>query len=366
MHGATLRFLRQYFRPRTDIIDVAEATFTRGNETLPATIYRRHHRTRYHTAWVVLHGITYRGRQHKGLQRFASSMAAAGHLVFIPEIPEWSRFQVAPAFAVPTIRAAVHALHERDDVDRDRIGLFAFSFGGTQSIIAASEASIQAELKGLVSWGGYQSIRTLLEFGLTGEHSIDDQRYQVEPDPYGRWIVGGNYLTRMSGFEDMGDVASALLELATEAGKRGAYAGDPQFEPVKEQLSKRFKGEKLRTFDVFAPRGGVIDKDRSYARELIEPLTDTIITVDPLMDPRSALRNLNVKTFLAHGRDDRLIPFTESLRASREIPPNVLAGCAITGLFAHSGGTSNSLNTVGKVREGRLFLSTLDRALNLI
>ena len=366
MHGATLRFLRQYFRPRTDIIDVAETTFTRGPETLPATIYRHRDRTHYRTAWVVLHGITYRGRQHKGLQRFAGSMAAAGHLVFIPEIPEWSRFKVAPAVAVPTIRAAVHALHERDDVDRDRIGLFAFSFGGTQAIIAANDATIQAELRGLVSWGGYHNIRHLIDFAFTGEHELDGQVYQAEPDPYGRWIVGANYLTRMSGFEHMDDVAGALLELATEAGTRGIYAGSPLLEPMKEQLAKRFSGEKLRTFDVFAPRGGVLEGDRAYARQLAQPLTDTVIKADPLMDPTAAMRSLAVRTFLAHGRDDRLIPFSESVRASRQIPRNVLAGCAVTGLFAHSGGTSTSLNTVGKLREGRLFLATLDRALTLI
>ena len=366
MHGATLRFLQQYFRPREDILDVTETTFTRGSDTVGATIYRRRGQKQYRTAWVVLHGITYRGRQHKGLQRFASSMAAAGHFVFIPDVPEWSRFQVAPAAAVPTIRAAVHALHERTDIDRDRIGLFAFSFGGTQSIVAANDASIQRELKGLVSWGGYSSIKRLVHFGFTGEHELDGRRYQVEPDPYGRWIMGGNYLTKLAGFEDYGDVAQSLIELATEAGKRGIYAGDLSFEPLKAEIAARFRGDKLRTFDVFAPRGRILGADRDYARELVTSLSETIVRVDPLMDPTAALAGIRVKTFLAHGRDDRLIPFTESLHANREISPDVTAGCAVTGLFAHSGGTSSQLTVPGKVREGALFLSVLDRALSLI
>ena len=366
MRASTLRFLRQYFRPRRNIIDVSETTFRRGGETLPATVYRRRGQTHHRTAWVVLHGITYKGRQHKGLQRFAGAMAAAGHLVFIPEIPEWSRFRIAPALAVPTIRAAVHALHERTDIDRDRIGLFAFSFGGTQAIIAANDASIERELSGLVSWGGYANVRDLVEFGFTGEHAFDGERYRVEPDPYGRWIVGGNYLTRMAEYERMHDVASALLELATEAGKRGVYAGDPQYEPLKQELAGRFQGEKLQLFNVFAPVGRIVGADRSFARSLIDPVTETILKCDPLMDPTQALAGLRVRTFLAHGRDDRLIPFTESLRASQQIPQQVLAGCAVTGLFAHSGGTSNSLNLRGKLQEGWLFLSTLDRALNLI
>jgi pimeloyl-ACP methyl ester carboxylesterase len=366
MHGAPLRFLHQYFRPRADIIDSAETTFTRGTEVLPASIYRRRGRRTYKTAWVVLHGITYRGRQHKGLQRFASAMAAAGHFVFIPEIPEWSSFQVAPALAVPTIRAAVHALHERNDIDRDRIGLFAFSFGGTQAIVAANDASIERELRGVVSWGGYEDVQHLINFGFTGEHELDGRRYQVEPDPYGRWIVGGNYLTKMSGFEDMDDVAEALIELATAAGQRGVYAGDPIYEPLKEELSRRFQGAKLRTYDVFAPRGRILGSDRSLARELVQPLSETVVRSDPLMDPTAAFGSIRVRTFLAHGRDDRLIPFTESVRASRRINKDVLAGTAVTGLFAHSGGTSTSLTLGGKLREGGLFLSVLDRALSLI
>jgi pimeloyl-ACP methyl ester carboxylesterase len=366
MHAATLSFLRQYFRPRADIIDVSESTFRRGGETLPATIYRRRGRPSHDTAWVVLHGITYRGRQHKGLVRFASSMAAAGHLVFIPEIPEWSRFRIAPALAVPTIRAAVHTLHERTDINRERIGLFAFSFGATQSIVAANDASIEQELRGIVSWGGYANVRDLVHFGFTGEHQLDGQRYRVEPDPYGRWIVGGNYLTRMVGYGHMHDVAGALLELATEAGKRGVFAGDPQYENVNAELAARIQVDKLQMFDAFAPRGRIVGTDRSFARSLVEPVTETILRTDPLMDPTSALAGIRVRTFLAHGRDDRLIPFTESLRASRYVPQEVLAGCAVTGLFAHSGGTSSSLNLSGKLREGSLFLTTLDRALSLI
>lgn len=363
---STLRFLRQYFRPRADIIDISETTFTRGPETLPATIYRRRDRAQFHTAWVVLHGITYRGRQHPGLQHFAGAMAAAGHFVFIPEIPEWSRFQVAPGLAVPTIRAAVHALHERPEIDRDRIGLFAFSFGGTQSIVAASDSSIARELRGVVSWGGYESVHNLIHFGFTGEHELDGRRYQVEPDPYGRWIVGANYLAKMTGFEHMEDVAASLIELSRAAGERGVYAGDPSYEPLKHEIAARFTGEKLRVFDVFAPRGRIVGADRAFARELAQPLAETVVQCDPLMDPSAALQGIAVRTYLAHGRDDRLIPFTESVRASRRIPAENLAGCAVTGLFAHSGGTSTSLSAMGKVREGALFLSVLDRALSLI
>ena len=43
-----------------------------------------------------------------------------------------------------------------------------------------------------------------------------------------------------------------------------------------------------------------------------------------------------------------------------------IAGVAITRLFSHSGGTSGNLSAMGKLKEGRLFLSVLDRALSLI
>src|SRR5690606_28412635 len=102
----TLGFLLQYLRPRPGAVEEAEVPYRRDGETLPATLYRPAGRRGPHPAWVVLHGLTYRGRYHPSLERLARALAASGALVFVPEIPEWRRLRVAPALTTATIRSA--------------------------------------------------------------------------------------------------------------------------------------------------------------------------------------------------------------------------------------------------------------------
>ena len=69
---------------------------------------------------------------------------------------------------------------------------------------------------------------------------------------------------------------------------------------------------------------------------------------------------------VAHGRDDRLIPFSESVRLARALPQQQLVGITITSLFQHSGGTQSGLGPIGLVREGTRFLRLLHRVLRMV
>jgi hypothetical protein len=72
-----------------------------------------------------------------------------------------------------------------------------------------------------------------------------------------------------------------------------------------------------------------------------------------------------VPTLIAHGRDDRLIPFTQSIRLQRALPTGVVRRCTITGLFAHSGGTVDNLGTRTKLVEAFRFAALLRGLLNM-
>jgi len=66
---------------------------------------------------------------------------------------------------------------------------------------------------------------------------------------------------------------------------------------------------------------------------------------------------------LAHGRDDRLVPYTESVRLERGLPKSMVAASSITSLFSHSGGTDHSLGVMGRSREAARFVAMLNRIL---
>lgn len=358
---AALKYLKQYFRPSAAAVERIDASYQRAGCELPAVIYRPA-RQRAGRAWIVLHGLTYHGSRHPGLMRFARSLAASNHLVFIPEILEWTQLHVAPELAAPTIQSAVEVLRARHDVDPDRIGVFGFSFGATQALVAATDTALARHLKAIVSWGGYADIARVVHFAMTGEHEIDGVREHIDPDPYGRWIFAANYLTRVPGYENRTRPAKALMQLAREAGRSGRFAGDPVHNTIKAELASKLDREDRRIYELFAPLG---THDVAAARELGDALAAAVVKIE-LMDPRPLLDRLQVPAIITHGRDDRLIPYTESIRLQRLLPPDRLADFTITSLFSHSGGTEPRLGPVGLTREAGRFAAILNRILTAL
>ena len=363
------KYLRQYFRPDPKRVVVEESQYERDGAPLRAVIYRpapdrpTAQPPDRLPAFVVLHGLTATGVDHPSLKRFASALAASGHVVLVPEITEWSKLLVTPKLTAPTIEAAVSVLKARDDVDPSRIGVFGFSFGATHAIAAAHREAIARDVKIIVAWGGYEDLRRLVRFGLTGEHGVDVVNEVMEPDPYGRWMFGGNYLTKIPGYENMQRVQDALLELAREAGRSGVYAGDPLHHATARRVSEGLRTDEREVFELFAPLG---THDMEKAKVIGQQLADTIIKLDPYMDPVATLEETRVPVIIAHGRDDRLVPYSEGVRLRRRIPKDKLRAFTITDLFSHSGGTEPGLGPLGLLREGARFIQVLNRILTTL
>ncbi len=365
--ASTVGFLRQYLRPRPGALVLETGVCLRGDEALPTTILRPAHPRRRLPAWVILHGLTYHGKEHPALLKFASAVAASGSVVCIPDIPEWKTLHVAPGVTGPSIHAGATALRGRADVAPDRVGVIGFSFGATQSLTAlARDPALAAEIRGVAAWGGYADIHRLFHFGITGEYELDGHAYREEPDPYGAWLMGGNYLTEIPGFEDARPLASVLHRLAMAAGEMKIDAWESGMDPVKLKFRAELPPRFHEAFDLFAPPAHTRHPDLARATTLARDLADAALRTDPLLDPTPDLGQVHTPTFVAHGRDDRLIPFTESLRLARQLPAAALRAIRITSLFSHSGGADPGLGPIGLGREAFRFVRTLHGILDLV
>jgi len=364
--ASTSAFIREYLRPRRGAVEAREVEYDRGGERLPATLYRPARAAGRLPGWVVLHGLTWHGRAHPSLVRFARAIAASGAIVLVPEIPEWRQLRVAPAITVPTIRAAILALDALEESAPGRTGLLGFSFGATQGLIASVDPLLDGHLAAVAAWGGYADLHRLFHFGLTGEHEWEGVRHHLEPDRYGGWIMGANYLTCVPGHEADGAVAEALRTLAEEAGRRQVRSWLPEYDPVKRALRATLHPAQRPLFDAFAPPAGQPAPDPDAAIALAHQLAEAARRQDPLLDPAPFLARVPVDVLLAHGRDDRLVPFTETLRLGRALPPARLHGPTITSLFAHSGGRERDLGVTGLVRETTRLLGVLRGILGLV
>jgi pimeloyl-ACP methyl ester carboxylesterase len=336
----TARFLSAYLRDNTDLLE-EEVEVPLGDTTIPATLLRVRS-TKELPGWVVLHGLTVPGRDHAVLQRFARALAASGGVVLLPEIRAWCELRVAAGVAEETIAASARYLAGMEGVRGGGVGVVGFSFGATQALSTAARAELDAHIRAVVAFGGYCDPERTFVFMMTGEHEWEGVRYKVEPDPYGRWILVGNYLTDLPGYEGMQDVATEALRLAADAGARGIYAADAIYDPLKIAARARLTPPEQEIWDLVAPIAGAT-RNLDRARELARELARVGLRRDPELDPRSSLPHLGGRVVLAHGLEDRLIPFTEVLRIRDLIPANTEVHLAITRLFAHSAGASGLL-----------------------
>ena len=189
--------------------------------------------------------------------------AGTGAAVLTPEIPEWTALRIDPERSVPTIQAAVLTLSERAETAADRTGLIGFSFGAPQALIASTDPALQGRLRLVVGFGGYCDLRRLLRFMFTGEHEWDGVWHTHRPDPYGRWVVGGDGRRRRH--RDSGQQDQHLYGYRSwrshGLGSRGAlFEGDSAWWDSTESRCARL---------VETERGALVDVDRDGDADLV-------------------------------------------------------------------------------------------------
>lgn len=311
-----------------------ETTLTREDRDVPASLYLPEE-GRDIPGWVVLHGITRPGRAHPSLQRFARALAGSGTAVLIPEIPEWTELRLAAETTLSTIKAAVLALDARAETREGNTGLIGFSFGAPQALIASTDPSLQGHLAAVVGFGSYCDIRRTVHFVFTGEHDWEGERYAAHPDPYGRWVLGANLLPRTEGYGGSEAVAEALAELARYSGDQRIEAWKPFYDRRIAEVRDELDTADRRLFDLFAPPAGRLP-DPARAEAMASAVADAAATIPHPMDPLPYLDSLPTPVRLLHGRGDRLIPFTETLRLRSRFGAEADVRADITELFAHS------------------------------
>jgi pimeloyl-ACP methyl ester carboxylesterase len=339
-----------------------EIEIDRGGLTLPASFVVPEGQRDDLPGWIMLGGLTRMGRLHPQLARFADAIAASGVGVIVPEIPEWRDLRLAPGATLPTIEAAVRALDERPEVRRGKYALSGVSFGAPQAAIAASSDLLRDRIAEVVGFGGYCNLERTLRCQLTGLHEWRGVTYRLDPDPYGRWVLAANYLTCTPGYEDAGDVADALRSLALASSGKRIPAWDARHDPLKRELREAVPPGHRALFDLFVAPAGVPPKGGDEAERMAIDLTTACRRAEPLLDPTPELCRMRVPMHLFHGRGDRLVPFTESLRFKEGLPGGLTSRVTVTDLFAHSADTKPSA-LPDRVREVAIFFRAMQRVL---
>jgi pimeloyl-ACP methyl ester carboxylesterase len=225
---------------------------------------------------VLVHGFTPEGRHDPRVRRAATLLARAGFDVAVPTIPGLTAARLRPSDAEPVVATLL--------ARPEPAVLLSVSIGAGPAFLAAADARARDRVTTLVSLGGYASAAELTRFFLTGDYAWDGTRGHVDHDPaLVRTFLSAN-------LELLGPDARRLLD--RDPGAIAAFLAAPP----------------------------------PAARDLLDALS-----------PLTRLPDIHAPLVLIHGRNDRAVPYTETLRLAAARPRGTRV--ALLGLVEHVEGT---------------------------
>jgi pimeloyl-ACP methyl ester carboxylesterase len=268
-------------------------------------------------AVVVVPGLTPDGKDDARLVALAKSLARAQFLVLVPDIASTRALKVSAADGAFIADAIEELAQHVAGGGEPSVGLVAISYAVGPALLAASQTPAGRHVRFIVAIGGYYDIEAAIGFVTTGFYRAPDGSWQhAAPNEWGKWVfVRGNA-------DRVGDPADRdrLRRIAERRmASPAAEIGD---------LAARLGPDGRAVYDL------VVNSDPARVPVLIGQLPAAI---------REELRRLDLKgrdfgriagpVFLIHGRDDAIIPFSESLKLAAALGPR--ADLTILDHFAH-------------------------------
>ena len=230
---------------------------------------------------VLVHGLTPDGKNDPRLRRAARLLARAGFDVLVPTIPGLTRGRLRPDDARPVMAA----LKSRAEPAR----LVSVSVGAAPAFLAAADSTVAGHVRMLLALGAHASALELIRFHLTGEYAWQTVRGRVTRDPA---------------------VARPILEANTEL-------ADPPL------------------------RAALASGDAARVEAAIAALPETTRTLVAALSPERAVASIRAPIVLVHGRDDRAVPYSESLRLAAARPAHTRV--VLVGAIGHVEGAAPGL-----------------------
>ncbi len=252
---------------------------------------------------VLVPGLAPAGKDDRRLVAFATSLARARFRVLVPDLPGMRALRVSSGDARVIADAAIHL----GSLDPQRpLGMTAISFAAGPMVGALFEPGVADRVDFMISVGGYYDLESVISFFTTGYFRTGPDaawRYR-RPNVYGKWVF---VLSNARGLDDPGD-RIALMTMA----------------------ERRVDDENADISDLaggLGPQGRAVyalltNRDPNRVPELLAALPPAVTAEITALDPkRRDLGALNVRFVLVHGRDDPIIPETESMAFAEAVPP---------------------------------------------
>ena len=278
-------------------------------------------------ALVLVPGIARAGKDDPRLVALANTLARARFTVLVPDIENLRALRVGPADAV-AIADAIHYLAGDYPAGEDpaggrgepaTVGLIAISYAAGPALLAALRPDTRRRVRFVFIIGGYYDSEAVLTFFTTGYYrdGPNEPWLHRTPNAYGKWVFVKSNAGRLG---DPGD--GAVLE-------RMAERKMANLEADITDLVAALGAEGRSVYALLANS----DPDRVPA--LIAALPEGVRADIAALDlKRQDLSKLQARLILVHGRDDAIIPYSES-KALAAAAPEGQAALYVVDSLAH-------------------------------
>ncbi len=252
-------------------------------------------------ALVLVPGATRAGPDDPRLVVFATMLARARFLVLVPDIANLRALEVRSG-DVRHVADAVRYLARC----AGEIGLVGISYAAGPALIAALENDIRDRIGFVLTVGGYYDGVAMLTYLTTGSFRDrpDGPWQRRQPNAYGKWVSLRSYAAHLSDAADR--------DLLVEMAARKLRSPDADI----GVLAARLGAEGRAVYALVANR----DPERvpGLVRALPRAVQREVAALDP---KRRGLDGLAATLIIIHGRDDPIIPHTESRALAAAAPP---------------------------------------------
>jgi dienelactone hydrolase len=271
---------------------------------------------------LLVSGLHPAGIDEPRLVALARRLAEANVTVVTPEIPELSRFEITPILTDRIEAAAAWLATESGVAPTGRIGLMGVSFSGGLAVVAAGRPSLRNHLLYVLSFGGHDDLRRVLQYFCTGKEGLP-------PHDYGVAVVLLNVADHL--------VPPAQVAPLRDAVRRFLWASYlDRVDKLQAQREFAALREVARTLP--EPAATLLEyvnnRDVKYLGPRLLPYIGFYVDVPALSPSRSP--HPVVPVFLLHGRDDNVIPAVESRNLADRFRGEVAVRLLITTLISHA------------------------------
>lgn len=232
---------------------------------------------------LLVPGATREGRSDPRVVQVATALAQANRRVFVPELHLYDRtFRQADIKRIG--RAAVGLAEDGP------IGVVAFSYGASFSLIAAHDPEVQASIEFVAVFGAYYDLLHLVQGITTGATLLDGEERGFDTVPLARELL-----------------IDSLVEIAPDRYddrlRRAIVAGDPAGLPP----------EAMRVFNLIS------NDDPRRVEALAAKLPERYRNFLAQYSPSRVIDRIQIPVYILQARDDAATPWTEAEYLERNL-----------------------------------------------